>query len=180
MTEERNRELTETRSEIQSDPTGQGSGSKAIRIRLPGSDLLPPEDSPDPAPRPGSPPIRRDDGPALSTLFPNRAPVGSEALDVIIIGGFFEADVQVFARRATDTSAPAQVPVQRLSDTRLQISIDRALGHFNRGDLEAYLTIYAEDAVMHDYGVEPGLENIWQFYRDFSPLSRTGTSPSKI
>ena len=48
-----------------------------------------------------------------------------------------------------------------------QERLRRALDHFNRGDLEGYLTIYAEDAVMHDYGVEPGLAHIRQFYQGF-------------
>ena len=46
-------------------------------------------------------------------------------------------------------------------------SIRRALDHFNRGDLEAYLNLYAEDAVLHDFGIEPGLENIRRFYQGF-------------
>ena len=54
-----------------------------------------------------------------------------------------------------------------MSTEQLKTRLRHALDHFNHGNLEAYLTIYAEDAVMHDYGVEPGLENIRQFYQGF-------------
>ena len=45
--------------------------------------------------------------------------------------------------------------------------VRRALDHFNRGDLAAYLDLYAEDAVLHDFGIEPGIDNIRRFYEGF-------------
>lgn len=45
--------------------------------------------------------------------------------------------------------------------------IRRALEHLNQGDLEAYLHLYAEDAVMHGFGIEPGLDNIRHFYQGY-------------
>ncbi len=43
----------------------------------------------------------------------------------------------------------------------------RAQEHFNRGDLEGYLDLYADDAVLHDFGIEPGRESIRRFYEVF-------------
>jgi steroid delta-isomerase-like uncharacterized protein len=45
--------------------------------------------------------------------------------------------------------------------------VRRAVDHFNRGDLEAYLEVYAADAVLHDFGIEPGVDNIRRFYQGF-------------
>jgi len=45
--------------------------------------------------------------------------------------------------------------------------VRRALDHFNRSDLEGYLALYAADAVLHDFGIEPGVENIRLFYQGF-------------
>lgn len=46
--------------------------------------------------------------------------------------------------------------------------IRRALRHFNQGDLDGYLDLYAADAVMHDAGIEPGIDNIRQYYQGFA------------
>lgn len=45
--------------------------------------------------------------------------------------------------------------------------VRRALDDLNRGDLEAYLTLYHPGAVLHGYGLEPGRDPIRQFYLGF-------------
>ena len=45
--------------------------------------------------------------------------------------------------------------------------VRRALDHFNQGDLETYLDLYDAGAVMHDVGIEPGIENIHLFYQGY-------------
>lgn len=45
--------------------------------------------------------------------------------------------------------------------------IRRALDHLNQGDLEGYLTLYADDAVLHGYGLPPGKDSIRAYYRAF-------------
>lgn len=54
-----------------------------------------------------------------------------------------------------------------MSTEQNKARVRRALDHFNRGDLEPYLDLYAEDAVLHDLGIEPGVENIRRFYEGF-------------
>lgn len=47
-------------------------------------------------------------------------------------------------------------------------ALQRAVARWNAGDLEGYLQLYAEDAVLHGYaGVGPGLPNIRGFYQAF-------------
>ena len=45
--------------------------------------------------------------------------------------------------------------------------VRRVLERFNEGDLDGYLELYHADAVLHDLGVEPGIENIRQFYQGY-------------
>ena len=45
--------------------------------------------------------------------------------------------------------------------------IRRALDRLNQGDLEGYLTLYADDAVLHGYGLPPGKDSIRAYYQGF-------------
>lgn len=47
-------------------------------------------------------------------------------------------------------------------------ALKRAKERWNAGDLEGYLALYDQNAVLHGYaGVEPGIASIRQFYQDF-------------
>jgi steroid delta-isomerase-like uncharacterized protein len=47
-------------------------------------------------------------------------------------------------------------------------ALQQAVARWNAGDLEGYLQLYADDAVLHGYaGLGPGLANIRGFYQAF-------------
>lgn len=43
-------------------------------------------------------------------------------------------------------------------------TLHRALDALNQGDLDGYLNLYTDDALLHGYGLEPGRDAIRQFY----------------
>lgn len=46
-----------------------------------------------------------------------------------------------------------------------RLSVQHAIDHWNRGDLEQYLRLYSDDVVLHGYaGLEPGAANVRRFY----------------
>ncbi len=53
--------------------------------------------------------------------------------------------------------------------------LERSMARFNAGDLEGYLDLYDESAVLHGYeGVEPGREGIRAFYQTFMKVLTGG------
>jgi steroid delta-isomerase-like uncharacterized protein len=55
-----------------------------------------------------------------------------------------------------------------MSAEQNQAALERAQQHWNAGDLDGYLQLYASDVVLHGYvGVEPGLGSVRQFYQGF-------------
>ena len=48
-----------------------------------------------------------------------------------------------------------------------EAALRRALDHLNRGNLDGYLDLYTEDAVLYGYGLEPGRAPLRQFYEGF-------------
>lgn len=46
--------------------------------------------------------------------------------------------------------------------------LERAISHWNRGDLDGYLRLYHPEVTLHGYqGVEPGIAGVKQFYQGF-------------
>lgn len=53
--------------------------------------------------------------------------------------------------------------------------VERSMAKFNVGDLEGYLELYDESAILHGYeGVEPGREGIRKFYEGFMKVLTDG------
>ena len=67
----------------------------------------------------------------------------------------------------TTTHAPSQTPAASPASENVAV-VERAAQRWNAGDLDGYLEMYDQAAVLHGYpGVEPGFESIRTFYRAF-------------
>jgi steroid delta-isomerase-like uncharacterized protein len=66
------------------------------------------------------------------------------------------------------TAAGAMLSVNTDSEATNRRAVEQAIDSWNRGDLQKYLQLYADDAVLYGYaGLGPGLENVRRFYEDW-------------